>query len=221
MYLLPRGKTVKEHLDTSKLKMPDAVQKMCSNHFSGYLSFDGAQGNGLIAFAKGQIVAALWKRYNSAKPQDRQCGELALQMIFSEVQRDECLMGVYRLEEDFIPYVRQFCQAFVEARNQLVDLLDVRRMMASLKKDKFSGCLRLHNGDRVELIFYSDGGALGFFCEGSLGLTDEVSITDSIVLDGKCKLDILRENPAGDQDCRIRGVNLEKVWLQVWRELNP
>lgn len=221
MYLLPRGKTVKEHLDTSKLKMPDALQKMCSNHFSGYLSFDGAQGNGIIVFAKGQIVAALWKRYHSAKPQDRQCGELALQMILSEVQCDECLMGVYRLEDDFVPYVRQFCQSIVEARDQLVDLLDIQRMLDRLKEEKFSGCLRLHNSDRIEMIFYSEGVALGFFCDGSLGLTDEVNITDSIALDGKCKLDLLRDNPTGDQDCRIRGVNLEKIWLQVWRELNP
>lgn len=221
MYLLPRGKTVKEHLDTSKLKMPDALQKMCSNHFSGYLSFDGAQGNGIIGFTQGQIVAALWKRYNSSKPQDRQCGELALQMIFNEVQNDECLMGVYRLEDDFVPYVRQLCQATVEARNQLVDLIDVQRLIDRLKKERFSGCLRLHNGDRAELIFYSEGRALGFFKDGCLGLTSDVNIADSIVLDGQCKLDILKENPAGEQDCRIRGVNLEKVWLQVWRELNP
>lgn len=221
MRLLPRGKIVKEHLDTSKLKMPAALQKMCANHFSGYLSFEVAQGNGIIVYVQGQIIAALWMRYVDEDRCERLRGELALQMIFREVQGGNCSMGVYRLEVDFIPYVRQFCQAKVEARDQLVELLDIHRLMARLKKDQFSGCLRLHSGDRVELIFYSEGVAHGFFCDGSMGLSTEIDITTSIVLDDHCMVDILRANPSGEQDCLLRGVNLEKVWLQVWRDLNP
>lgn len=221
MRLLPRGKTIKEQLDTSKLKMPDALQKMCSNHFSGYLSFDVAQGNGVIGYASGQIVAALWNGYVSEEQGERLCGQLALQMIFREVQCNTCLMGVYRLEDDFVPYVRQYCQATVAARDQLVDLLDIQRLMDRLKTQRFSGCLRLHSRDRVVLIFYSEGAALGFFCDGSMGLSTEIDVATSIVRDENCKVDILQANPAGEQDCRIRGVNLEKVWLQVWRDLNP
>ncbi|OQY24767.1 MAG: hypothetical protein B6I37_02775 [Desulfobacteraceae bacterium 4572_35.2] len=221
MRLLPRGKTIKEQLDTSKLKMPDALQKMCANYFSGYLSFEVAQGDGIIGYVKGQIVAALWQRYVGEERRERLCGELALQMIFREIQSDKCLMGVYRLRDDFIPYVRQFCQAKVEARDQLVELLDIHRLMARLKQKQFSGCLRLHSGDRVELIFYSEGVALGFFCDGSLGLSADIDAATSIVLDERCLVDIVRANPAGEQDCRIRGVNLEKVWLRVWRDLNP
>ena len=61
MYLLPRGKIIKERLDTARLKMPDALLKMCSNHFSGYLTFenDKTGASAVLCYAHGKIVAAL------------------------------------------------------------------------------------------------------------------------------------------------------------------
>ncbi len=216
MYLLPRGKTIKERLDTALLKMPDALLKMCTNHFSGYLSFETAKSNGVLCYAHGKIVAALWQQ-----KEQRLCGESALEMMFRVIQSEACFLGVYRLEDDFIPYVQQFCNAEVTRVNQLLDVLDIERLMTHLQREKFTGSLRLHSAGRVELIFYNEGCAHGFFLNGGIGLTTDVDLADSIARDGNCLLDILTNDPDGCIRCEIGGINLEKVWLQVWRELNP
>ncbi|MDY0190499.1 MAG: hypothetical protein RBR22_07165 [Desulfuromonas sp.] len=216
MYLLPRGKTIKESLDTARLKMPDALLKMCANHFSGYLSFETAKSNGVLCYAHGKIVAALWQRIEL-----RLCGERALEMMFSVVQSETCTMGVYRLEDDFLPYVQQFCNAKVTWNRLLLDVLDIERLMARLHREKFTGCLRLYGAERVELIFYNEGRPLGFFCDGGIGLTTDVDVANSIAREENCLLDILTNDPDGCSKCKLAGINLEKVWLQVWRELNP
>jgi len=215
MHLLPRGKIIKENLDTARLKMPEALLKMGSNHFSGYLSFDSERSNGVLCYAHGKIVAALWQQ-----AQQRLCGELALEMMFRVVQTESCFMGVYRLEDDFIPYVQQFCHAEVTYSKQLLDIVDIERLIARLQREKFSGSLRLQGAGRVELIFYDEGRALGFFRSGDMGLNTDV-VADSIAKDKNCLLDILSANPGGCGHSKLAGINLEKVWLQVWRELNP
>lgn len=216
MYLLPRGKTIKESLDTAKLKMPDALLKMCANHFSGYLSFESADAAGVLVYAHGKIVAALHQSEDQ-----RICGENALEMIFRTIQSQHCLMGVYRLEDDFVAYVQQFCHSKVAAANQMVDLLDMERLGRRVQEDNFSGSLRLHSDKRVVLIFYSEGKALGFFRDGDTGLSTDVDVNSSIVKDENCLLDILPDDSNGCTKCKLVGANLEKVWLQVWRELNP
>jgi hypothetical protein len=215
MYLLPRGKIIKERLDTARLKMPDALMKMCANHFSGYLSFEAATSNGVLCYAHGKIVAALWQQ-----AEQRLSGERALDMMFRVVQSETCSMGIYRLEDDFLPYVQQFCNAKITCDSLLLDVLDVERLMARLQREKFTGCLRLHGAERVELLFYNEGRPLGFFLDGGIGLTTDVDVADSIAREENCLLDILTNDTDGSSKCKLAGINLEKVWLQVWRELN-
>jgi hypothetical protein len=215
MFLLPRGKIIKEQLDSAKMKMPDALLKMCTSHFSGYLAFDNENSNAILCYANGKILAALWQDED-----ERLCGGLALEMIFRVLQSAKCLMGVYRLEEDFIPYLQQFCCAQIDCANQVVDLLDISRLTKQVQQENFSGCLRLHTNKRVVLIFYLSGKAQGFFCDGATGLTDNVDISTSIVKDDDCLLDVLAVDSGACTKCKLVGVNIEKVWLQIWRELN-
>lgn len=220
MYLLPRGKTIKEQLDTSRLKMPNALLKMCANHFSGYLLFENDGSSGVICYAQGKIVAVLWQQVDDGGCGERLCGELALEMLFRDVQRDKCLMGVYRLEDDFVPYVQHFCHASVDLQDQDFDLLDIERLLARVQQEDFNGCLRLHSSDSVVLIFYCAGKAHGFFCDGEMSLVTDVDVATSIVHDKHCLVDILRTDSVVEQGYLMAGINLEKTWLKIWRELN-
>ena len=220
MHILPRGKIIKEQLDTSRLKMPDALLKMCSNHFSGYLSFETEGSSAVICYMQGQIVAVLWQQADGRGCGERLCGESALEMLFRVVQRDNCLMGVYRMEDDFVPYAQHFCHASVELQGQLVDLVEVERLVARVQREDFNGCLRLYSADHVVLIFYAEGKAQGFYRDGEMGLVTDVDVATSIVLDKLCLVDILRTDLVAEQSYLRGGINLEKTWLKVWRELN-
>ncbi len=216
MYLLPRGKVIKEQLDTARLKMPAALLKMCTNHFSGYLAFENDTSHGVLCYAKGKIIAALWQ-----DAAERLCGKNALQKLFQELQRDGRLMSVYRLNDDLLPYVQQYCHANVECAAQVVELLDFNRLTDKLHREQFNGSLRLYSDKRTVIIFYSVGKAQGFFCDGDDSLRSDIDISKSIVMDGNCLLDINRNNFNTDKHNSLTGVNLERVWLDIWRELNP
>ncbi|MEA3464426.1 MAG: hypothetical protein U9R29_00165 [Thermodesulfobacteriota bacterium] len=220
MHLLPRGKIIKEHLDTSRLKMPAALLKMCSNHFSGYLSFETEDSSGVVCYTQGKIVAVLWQQNDGRGCGKRLCGELALEMLFRIVQRNKCFMGIYRMADDFVPYAQHFCHASVELQGQLVDLVAVERLIARVQREDFSGCLRLYSADRVVLIFYTEGKAQGFYLDGKMGLVTNVDVKKSIVHDKHCLVDILHTDPVAEQNYLRAGINLEKTWLKIWRELN-
>lgn len=215
MHLLPRGKIVKELLRPSRLKMPDALMKMCANRFSGYLSFEAEQSGGVLCYAEGKITAAMWQTCGV-----RLCGEAALEMLFHLLQLDECLMSIYRLDTEFVPYLQRYCQGRVECQGQQMALLDIERLLAYLQQPDFSGCLRLTGNERIVMIFYTNGKAQGFFCDGDTRLATTVDLSGSVTADPHCQLDIVRTQPGDEQAHFVGAVNLEKNWLKVWRELN-
>ena len=52
-------------------------------------------------------------------------------------------------------------------QGQELKLLDIRTLHGKLKEDQINGCLRIYTADRIALIFYRGGNAVGFFHDGS------------------------------------------------------
>ncbi|MCD6526083.1 MAG: hypothetical protein J7K75_03715 [Desulfuromonas sp.] len=216
MFVLPRGKTVKENLDPSRLKMPDALLKLCSNSFSGYLSFDGEISHGIICYEEGKISAALWMTGS-----DHLAGEQAVEQIFRMIQGEPCQLAIYRLDQRLAALIRKTCEGKVEFEHQAMTLVDVDRLLSYLEATGFSGCLRLHVESKVAMIFYRRGEALGFFHDGAVELSLNAPIKQSLAAVEHCQLDVIRFVAQPRPEHSVAGLNLEKSWLKVWRELNP
>ena len=214
MTILPRGKMIKDHLDAKKLKLPEAFLKMCSTHFSGYLSFEAQSSSGVMCYADGKVIAAQW-----CSGELILSGRYAVDMLFRTVQQDHCTMGFFRLETSFMPILRQICNGEVVVRGQLMDLVDISRLLARVEDESFNGALRLYAESSV-LIFYNDGVANGFFRDGDVQMVTDVDVDTSVVKEQGCRVDIINYADGIDSGESL-GINLEKMWLQVWRELNP
>jgi hypothetical protein len=215
MLVLPRGRVVKEGLDPARLKMPDALIKMCTNGFSGYLSFTGSDDRAVLCYEAGKIVAGLWG------VEERQLtGEQALEQIFRMIQGDGCQLDIYRVDARLASLVHKACEGEVIFPRQAMTLLDVDRLMAYIDREQFCGALRIYAASQVTMIFYHQGEELGFFHDGQAELSFQADLNHSVAALEGCQLDVIRFVENSQINLRLTGLNLEKTWLKIWRELN-
>ncbi|EAT14971.1 hypothetical protein HTZ97_15615 [Desulfuromonas acetoxidans] len=217
MLVLPRGRVVKEGLDPKRLKMPDALIKMCSNGFSGYLSLAGEDDAAVLCYEAGKIVAGLW-----GIGQRRLTGVAALEQMFRMIQGDDwaCRLDIYRLDARLAALVHKACEGEPVFEAQAMTLLDVDRLMDYIDQHKFSGVLRLTVESQATMIFYHEGAELGFFHDTQSELSYQADIKHSIAALEGCQLDVIRFVEQSQVNQLLAGLNLEKTWLQIWRELN-
>jgi len=214
--ILPRGIPVKQFDVSKRVKIPQLLDRFRSNRFSGYLHFDLSPQVGVVCFQDGHIVAVLFK-----SDTERFLGYEALLELFRALQLSSGAISVYRLESEFVPYMARMCRGRVEFEAQLVRFLDTARLLAYLEQERFNGCIRIYTGTEAALIFYTNGRAEGFFVDGSAGLQDDLDIERSLARDPECRYDLIRTpEPERNPVMPLQGIDFEKDWLIVWRELN-
>lgn len=215
--ILPRGISVKQFDTSKRVKIPQLLERFRNNRFSGYLHFDLAPQVGIICFQDGHIIAVLFKNDT-----ERFLGYEAMLELFRALQISNAKISVYRLESEFAPYVARICRGRVEVEAQLVRFLDSTRLLTYLKQEHFNGCIRIYTSAEAALVFYADGSVEGFFADGAAGLQDDLDIEHSLARAPECRYDLIRTpEPERSQVMPLNGINFEKDWLIVWRELNP
>nr|WP_320050423.1 hypothetical protein [uncultured Desulfuromonas sp.] len=216
MLVLPRGRVVKEGLDPKRLKMPDALIKMCSNGFSGYLSLGCEDHVAILCYEAGKIVAGLCDGV-----EHRLIGVPALEQMFRMILGDhKCHLDIYRLDGRLASLVHKACEGEKIFEAQAMTLIDVERLMRFVDNEKLSGALRLKAKSQAAMIFYYEGEELGFFHEGQSELSFQADLSQSVAaLDG-CQLDVIRFSEPSKENQLLAGLNLEKTWLHIWREMN-
>ena len=161
MILLPRGNAVKEKIDPSKVNFPEALKKLKDGGFTGYLRFETGAGTGIFIFNRGRLISAL---FDGA---ERLVGAEALRRIFSASLASRATLDIYRLSGDLSMSIHALLHGDVLYQGQELKLLDIRSLLGKLKEDQVSGCLRIYTDERIALIFYREGHAVGFFHDGS------------------------------------------------------
>lgn len=211
--ILPRGKSIKQLSDTARVKMVNFLQELVKKKFSGYLAFDCGTAESVLCYTQGRPVAALWQQDgNVCRAHD------AVQQLFRTLQQTSCQLQIFRLSPELVAELPAVCHGEPVVSAQLVDVLDIERLLERLGRDSFTGSLRLRAPEQSSLIFYREGHATGFFEDGSEMLLFRLNVQDSPALDADCLLDVIRA-PAENVELPI--LNLEKEWLSIWRELNP
>lgn len=214
--ILPRGIVVKQFDASKRVKVPQLLERFYTNQFSGYIHFDLAPLVGIICFQDGHIIGVLFK--NSA---ERLLDYEALLELFRALQQHNGAIRIYRLESEFVPHVARICRGDVELEAQLVRYLDTTRLLAYLEREHFNGAIRIYTSNEATLIFYTHGRVEGFFVDGTSRLQDELDIERSLAHDPECRYDLIRTpEPAQSAVMPLHGIDFEKDWLIVWRELN-
>ena len=186
MILLPRGNPVKERLNPARVQLAEALQKLKQGGFSGYLRFLDPAAEGIVIFADGRLISALF-----AGGQTRLTGEAALRRIFALALEGRSTIDTYRLSSELAESVHALLHGDVLHRGQELKLIDVKGLLARLKTERISGCLRIYTAERVALIFYRDGTPLGFFHDGASQIETSADTSMSVARLPGAKIDVL------------------------------
>ncbi len=188
MILLPKGSPVKEKVNPARVNLPEAMEKLVENGFSGYLRFDSPIGTGIIIFESGHLISALMQENDV---EGRIIAYDAIARIFEISILGNAVLDIYRLTPDVATSIHAVLHGEYIYHGQDLKLIDIRSLLARIRKDRLSGCLRIYAAGRVTLIFYELGHALGFLLDGATELADKADISTSVALLPGAKLDLL------------------------------
>ncbi len=188
MILLPKGSPVKEKINPARVNLPEAMEKLADSGFSGYLRFDSPIGTGIIIFQDGHLISALMQEIDV---DGRIIAYDAITRIFEMSILGNAVLNIYRLSSEVAISVHALLHGEYVYHGQDIKLIDIRGLLNRIRDDRLSGCLRIYTEDRVALIFYESGSALGFFHDGSTELETTADLSLSVAALPGAKLDLL------------------------------
>lgn len=186
MILLPRGNPVKEKIDPGKINLPDALRKLREGRFTGYLRFDAPGSTGIIIFEQGRLISALHEEVGG-----RLIAYDAIARIFTASLQGGVNLDIYRLSTDLALSIHALLHGRLLYSGQEIKLIDIKALLAQMKEEQISGCLRIYTQEHIALIFYRSGTPLGFFHDGSTDLETTADTSMSVARQPGAKIDVL------------------------------
>ncbi|WP_305042163.1 hypothetical protein [Geoalkalibacter sp.] len=186
MILLPRGNPVKEKLNPARVDLPGALGKLHQGSFTGYLRFEGEEETGILIFERGRLVSALYE--DSA---ERWVAYDAIGRIFEVSLLGKTTLDIYQLSPELALSIHALLHGEVLYRGQELKLIDIKGLLGRIREERLNGCLRIYAGERIALIFYDRGNALGFFHDGATDIETTADVSMSIARLPGAKIDLL------------------------------
>lgn len=209
MILLPRGNPIKEKIDPGRINLPDALRKLRSGTFTGYLRFDAHQTTGIIIFEEGRLISALCE-----EGVNRQIAAAALARIFAISLGGGTNLDIFRLSPDLALSIHALLHGHLLYSGQEIKLIDIKALLGQMKEEQLSGCLRIYTQEHIALIFYRQGNPLGFFHDGSTDLETTADTSMSVARLPGAKIDVLTTSV--DEELvlsdLLEAVDISRLW---------
>lgn len=186
MILLPRGNPVKEKIDPGRINLPDALRKLRSGSFTGYLRFDAPKATGILIFEQGRLISAFCEESSGKIPANE-----AVARIFALSLAGGVNLDIFRLSSDLCFSIHALLHGHLLYSGQEIKLIDIKALLGQMKEDQLSGCLRIYTQEHIALIFYRQGNPLGFFHDGSTELETTADTSMSVARLPGAKIDVL------------------------------
>ena len=209
MILLPRGNPVKEKIDPGRINLPDALRKLRSGSFTGYLRFDATSATGIIIFEQGRLISALCEETGS-----RQIAGAALARIFAISLGGGTSLDIFRLSSDLALSIHALLHGHLLYSGQEIKLIDIKALLGQMKEEQLSGCLRIYTQEHIALIFYRQGNPLGFFHDGSTELETTADTSMSVARLPGAKIDVLTTTADEEQVLvdLLEATDVSRLW---------
>lgn len=188
MIFLPRGKPVRQKVNPARINLPEAMGKLRTGTFTGYLHFNAPQGAGVILFQKGQLISSIFIDNDES---ERLIAYDAIAKIFEISILGGAVLNIFSLSADLVLGVHALLHGRYLQKHQDLSCFDVRTLLDQIKDDGLTVCLRIYTDDQTALIFYDQGYALGFFHEGKTELEASADISTSVARLPGAKIDLL------------------------------
>lgn len=164
MFLLPKGKPLFENLATTKLNLPEVVAKLNNGGFTGYASFLFQTCTVILVFETGKLACTLLYEQNGKRQSGFQAMSALAELL---VTSGSGTLSVYKLSKDLTMCINALLQGESLYRAQELKFIDMDALLAKIKSDHMSGCLRIYTDEHSAMIFYKEGNQIGLFHDGS------------------------------------------------------
>lgn len=195
MIFLPCGKPVRQKVNPARINLPEAMVKLRSSTFTGYLRFDAPQGAGVILFEGGQLISST---FVGKGENERLIAYDAIARIFEISIQGKTVLNIFRLSSDVVLGIHALLHGVYLQKGQDLTRFDVRAQLDQIKEDGLTVCVRVYAGDQTTLIFYDSGYALGFFHEGETELETTADLATSVARLPGAKLDLVEIRSADE-----------------------
>ena len=174
MLFIPKAPPLFENLETINQSLPDILNRLRVDSFTGYANFIFPSSTTFMVFESGKLSSVLLEKSNGA----RQTSLDALMILAAEMlSTNSGSINAYKLSNNLGAKIRALLKGNIVFIAQELKQLNIRNVLEKIKNDRISGCLRIYTADKSALIFYKDGNPQGFFHEGSHDI--ETTATES------------------------------------------
>lgn len=218
MLYLPQGKPLRQQVNPARINLPEAMGKLRSGKFTGYLRFDAPQGAGVILFHGGKLISAF---FSSTEKVSQQIAYDAIARIFEISIQGHSRLNIYQISADLVFSLHSLLHGRYLHRAEDVRLFDIAAMLDKIAAQTLSACVRVYTDDQVALIFFDSGYALGFFHEGATELQPTADIERSVAALPGARLDLVEiQNPDQIVLADLMGsADLAPIWKRARREI--
>ena len=214
MIYLPRGIPVREKINPARINLPEAMEKLRVGAFTGYLRFDSPQGTGIIIFEKGKLVSALFLDNDES---ERLIAYDAISRIFEVSIAGNATLNIFRFSSELALGVHTLLHGQYVYKGRELKRVDIRGLLDKIKQDQINGCLRVYNEEKVVLIFYDHGNALGFFHDGGTEIETDADLSKSVARLPGAKIELLEMRDTNDIALAdlMASADLSPIWQRV------
>jgi hypothetical protein len=188
MIFLPRGAIVRQKVNPARINLPGAMEKLRSGTFNGFLRFDAEQGTGVILFQKGRLVSAVYVNQGET---EKLIAYDAIARIFELSIEGNAVLNIFKVSPDLVLSLHTLLHGCYLIKGKSVPHLDMEALLGKIREEGLTACVRVYAGDRVSLIFFEQGYALGFFVDNGFDLQQTVDVEDSVAALPYAKLDLV------------------------------
>ncbi|PLX87469.1 MAG: hypothetical protein C0618_06515 [Desulfuromonas sp.] len=217
MIHLPRGVPVKEKINPARVNLPEAMQKLGSGGFSGYLRFDAKAGVGIIVFENGRLVSALYQSRSSGK---RTTGNEGLEDIFGVALQGHSVLNIYRVDSELVMALYDVLYGDYVYQGLELEDVDIQSLLDTIRKTRLTGCLRVYTDKATVLVFYREGESLGFFHEGAPTMQTTADLNRSVARMPGARMDLLATRSTCDDSLAdlMAVLDLPAMWEALRRQ---
>lgn len=163
MFLLPKGNPLAENVPISKLQLPDALDKLKNGKLTGCARFDFPAADCALVYDEGKLVTAVVHRDGTEiKDQAALTALVELMLLASSGS-----FSVYALSKDVTLALIALVSGQPVIDSQEIKLIDFKALLGRIKEEQMTATLKIYTKDRAGLIFYRNGGTVGFFHDAS------------------------------------------------------
>lgn len=162
MTILPRSNPLYENIPVQSLNLPEAIKKLGSGGFTGYLSYNSTAAEGYFIFIKGALISSLVVRQS-----DRKTGFEAISSLFEHVIRDAGIINVYLMTPDVAISTHALLHGALLAGPAQVAGIDLMALLGQMKTNQADGTVLFRTPERSAMIFYKAGAPIGFYHDGA------------------------------------------------------